>query len=324
MNQRRHVLASIASLGAMSLLPTRPLWAQESSSSGARPSKEPRQRFRKVRLGDVEIVALYDGVTRLPLTERYVANAPFQEVKALATDLGLSTTEIELPFTGFLVVAGSRRILLDTGLGEFGTPRETTGGLLDSLRLAGFRPEEIDTVLISHFHADHISGLRNRAGDFVYPNAKVWVSNQEYNYWMSEQNMRAAPARKTAFELAQRVFTGMPESMIRRYEPGGEVAPGIRSVPAFGHTPGHTAFKVVSKEQVFHYIADMINVPAFFARHPEWSVASDMDAAAALQVRADFLQGLEPNALVGGFHFPFPAIGHLRKESQGYSFVPLP
>jgi len=316
------MLASIAALGAVSLLSPRLALAQEQSGSSSKLLRGSADRFRRVRLGDIEIIALHDGVTHLPLNERYVANAPFDEVKALAIQLGMSTSEVELTFTGFLVVTGSRRILLDTGLGEFGTPRETTGGMLDSLRAAGFRPEEIDTVLITHFHADHISGLRNRAGDFVYPNAKVWVSNREYDYWMSQDNMRAAPERKTAFELAQRVFTGMPESMLQRYEPGSEVAPGIFSVPAFGHTPGHTIYNVASRGRRFHYIGDMINVPAFFLRHPEWAVASDMDAPAALQVRRNFLETLEQNALVGGFHFPFPAIGSLQVADQGYRFVP--
>lgn len=323
MNSRRQVLASLASFTAMSLLGPRLAFAQPTSGPVPSLPSNPSERFRRVSLGDVEIIALRDGVTHLPLNERYVANASFDQVKALAIELGLSTTEVELPFTGFLILTGQRRILLDSGLGEFGTPRETTGGLLDSLKMAGFTPEEIDTVLITHFHADHISGLRNRAGQFVFPNAKVWVSSREYDFWMSKDNMAAFPERKTAFELAQRVFTGMPTAMLNRYEPGGEVAPGVFSIPAYGHTPGHTIYEVRGGNRPFHYIGDMINVPGFFARHPEWAVASDMDAAAALKVRKNFLDRLEADALVGGFHFPFPAIGSLKVAEQGYRFVPL-
>lgn len=323
MNSRRQMLNSIASLAAVSLLP--PPLALAQSKSGERNAlpTTPNMRFRRVALGDIEIIALRDGAIHLPLNERYVANAPFEQVKALAIELGLSTTEVELPFTGFLIVTGGRRILLDSGLGEFGNPRETTGGLVDSLKMAGFTPDEIDTVLITHFHPDHISGLRNRAGQFVFRNAKVWVPRREYDYWMSQENMRAAPERKMAFELAQRVFTGMPESMLNRYEPGGEVAPGVFSIPAYGHTPGHTIYEVRSGTRPFHYIGDMINVPAFFARHPEWAVGTDMDADAALRVRQDFLARLAADALVGGFHFPFPAIGNLAVADQGYRFVPV-
>ncbi|MYM80874.1 MBL fold metallo-hydrolase [Duganella sp. FT50W] len=318
---RREMLACIASTSAITLFSQQLAFAQTRPLSALEIGQ--KERFRRVRLGDVEVVALYDGVTHFPLNDQYVSNAPFQEVLALVNKLGLSTTQVELPFTGFLVISEGRRILLDTGLGEFGTPRETTGGLVDSLKAAGFKPEDIDTVLITHFHPDHISGLRNRAGEFVYPNAKVWVAQREYDFWMSASNMRAAPERKTAFELAQRVFTGMPDTMLIRYEPGHEVAPGILSVPAYGHTPGHTTYTIRNGSRPFHYIGDMINVPAVFALHPEWSVATDMDPASALSVRHHFLETLDNDALVGGFHFPFPAIGSLVPLEQGFRFVPF-
>ncbi len=322
MTNRRHFVTSLAAMGAASLLPLQATWAQDTAPFSL--PVLPTERFRRFKMGDVEIIALHDGATRLPLHDKYVTNAPFAEVKALATSLGLSTDYVELPFTGFLVVSGSRRILLDTGLGDIGTPRQTTGRLTESLRAAGFQPEDIDTVVITHFHADHISGLRNLAGEFTYPNATVWVASREYEFWMSDEKMRAAPALKIAFERAQRVFKGMPEAMLRRYTPGGEVVPGVFSVPAYGHTPGHTLYEVRSEGKTFHYIGDMVNVPAFFLRHPEWSVASDMDADAARAVRQHVLAKVaSSDRLIGGFHFPFPAIGRLRSRGTGYNLDQL-
>lgn len=322
MNHRRQILHSLLALGAAGLLPCDVTRAQTPANFGL--PTLPQERFRRVRMGDVEIIALHDGATRLTLTDRYVTNAPFAEVKALAQSLGLSTDYVELTFTGFLIVAGPHRVLLDTGLGEMGTPRETTGHLVNSLRLAGFKPEDIDTVLITHFHPDHISGLRSRAGEFVYPNAKVWASSREYEYWMSDEKMKGAPERKAAFELARRVFDGMPQDMLRLYTPGRQIVPGVLSIPAYGHTPGHTIYQVTSGNQSFHYIGDMVNVPGFFLRHPEWIVASDMDPHAALAVRTQVLSQIaRADSLVGGFHFPFPAIGHLRPEGQGFTLEPV-
>ncbi|MCE4557977.1 MBL fold metallo-hydrolase [Roseateles cellulosilyticus] len=322
MTNRRHFVTSLAAMGAASLLPLQANWAQDAAPFGL--PILPTERFRRFTMGDVEIIALHDGATRLPLHDKYVTNAPFAEVKALATSLGLTTDYVELPFTGFLVVSGSRRILLDTGLGDMGTPRQTTGKLVESLRAAGLKPEDIDTVVITHFHPDHVSGLRNLAGEFTYPNATVWVASREYEFWMSDEKMRAAPAQKFNFERAQRVFKGMPEKMLRRYTPGGEVVPGVFSIPAYGHTPGHTIFEVRGGGHTFHYIGDMVNVPAIFLRHPEWSVASDMDADAARAVRLQVLAKVaSSDGLIGGFHFPFPAIGRLRSRGGGYDLEPL-
>lgn len=321
--KRRNVLKVMSSVLALSMTPVFPALAQSAPNFGL--PTLPQERVHRVKMGDVEIIALYDGATRLPLHERYVSNAPFDEVKKLASAQGLSTEYVELTFTAYLIVSGSRHILLDTGLGEFGSPKETTGKLLESLRLAGYKPEDIDTILISHFHADHISGLRDSAGKFVYPNAKVWVPTPEYDYWMSDANMQAAPQqRKGAFDIARRVFVGMPENMLNKFEPGKEVAPGIFSKAAYGHTPGHTVFEVKSGTNSFYYIADMINVPAFFATHPEWMVASDIDPNSAFKVRQEFLQIVDKsNPLVGGFHFPFPGVGHLKAQSVGYKFYPV-
>ena len=321
--KRRNVLKVISSVLVFSITPVLPALAQSVPEFGL--ATLPQEHVHRVKMDGVEIIALHDGATRLPLHDRYVVNAPFDEVKKLASAQGLSTEYVELPFTAYLIVSGSRHILLDAGLGEFGSPRETTGKLVESLRLAGYKPEDIDTVLISHFHPDHISGLRNSDGDFVYPNAKVWVPAAEYDYWMSETNMQAAPQqRKGVFDLARRIFAGMPDDMLNKFEPGTEVAPGIFSKAAYGHTPGHTIYEVRSGAKSFYYIADMINVPAFFATHPEWMVASDIDPNRALKVRQEFLKVVdESNPLVGGFHFPFPGVGYLKAQSTGYQFHPV-
>jgi glyoxylase-like metal-dependent hydrolase (beta-lactamase superfamily II) len=179
-------------------------------------------------------------------------------------------------------------------------------------------------VLISHYHGDHINGIRNKAGELVFPKAKVMVPAAEHAFWMDDARMAAAPAgMKGAFDNVRRTFATMPADTLVQFAADAEVAPGIKSVAAYGHTPGHTLFELTSSGQKFFYVADLTNVPALFARNPDWAVTFDMDAEAARKVRRDVFQRITAsNAMLGGFHFPFPAFGRMAVSGNGYAFQP--
>lgn len=318
MLDRRTLLG--ACLGAA--VPCLAAWARNEPGFGV-PSM-PSPGFRRAKLGDVEVIALSDGISRRPLTEQFVTNAPLAQVRALLAMQGLPTDYIDVPYTPFVLVLGGRKLLLDAGPGEYGGP--TAGKLLTHLQAAGLQAGDIDTVLISHFHGDHIQGLRNRAGELVFPKARLFVPAPEYAYWMDDDKARAATDERSKglFANARRVFGGLPQALLQRFEPGAELLPGLRSLPAYGHTPGHTMFEAGSGAQRFMYVADLTNVPALFARKPDWSVGFDMDAAAARRVRRQVLARLAGSGrTVGGFHFPFPAFGRIETEGDGYAFEPL-
>ncbi|MBL0720642.1 MBL fold metallo-hydrolase [Piscinibacter sp. Jin2] len=321
--QRRHLLAaglSAAAASPLAWLAAPGAWAQAAAELGT-PSL-PTPGFRRMKVGEAEVIALNDGIARRPLGEEFVKNAPLAEVRELLARQGLPTGHIDIPFTAFLVNSGGRRILLDTGFGEHGGP--STGRLLGHLAAAGFQPGDIDTVLISHYHGDHIQGLRRKDGSLVYPRAQVLVPEPEHAFWMDEAAMNARPeAQRGGFQVARRVFSDLPAGQLQRFTPGSELAPGLRSVAAFGHTPGHTLFELQSAGQTFVYVADLTNVPALFARNPDWAVSFDMDAEAARRVRRATLQRVvESRALVGGYHFPFPAFGRIVAQGEGYAFQP--
>ncbi|MBA3595775.1 MAG: MBL fold metallo-hydrolase [Methylibium sp.] len=308
-----------AGLGAA--VPSLPAWAQDGPGFGVPPI--PSTGYRRKKLGDIEVIALSDGVSRRPLTEQFVTNAPLAEVRALLAVQGLPTDYIDVPYTPFVLVFGGRKLLFDAGLGEYGGP--TAGKLLTHLRAAGLQAGDIDTVVISHFHGDHIHGLRNKAGDLAFPKARVLVPAPEYAFWMDDGKARAATDERSKglFANARRVFGDMPEAMLQRFEPGAELLPGLRSMPAYGHTPGHTVFEAGRGPHRFHYLADLTNVPALFARQPDWAVGFDMDPAAASRVRREiFARLVSSRAMVGGFHFPFPAFGHIEAAGSGYAFKP--
>jgi glyoxylase-like metal-dependent hydrolase (beta-lactamase superfamily II) len=235
----------------------------------------------------------------------------------------LPTDYVDIPFTPFVIVAGGRRILIDTGFADNGPP--TTGKLVANMAAAGLKPDDIDTIILSHYHGDHINGVRNKAGQLVFPKAKVMVPAPEHAFWMDDARMNAAPpAMKGAFENVRRVLASVPADQLVRFEPGAEVAPGITSVAAFGHTPGHTLFTVKSEGQSFAYVADLTNVPSLFARSPDWSVTFDMDKEMARATRRKMFDMIvKEKMMAGGFHFPFPAFGTIDPAGNGYQFKPV-
>jgi glyoxylase-like metal-dependent hydrolase (beta-lactamase superfamily II) len=251
-----------------------------------------------------------------------VRNVPLAQVQQALRDAGMPVDTITIPFTAFVVETSGRRILIDTGNGQFGAP--TSGQLVTNLAAAGYSPSSIDDVLISHFHGDHINGLRHRDGQAVYPKARIHVPTTEWNFWMSDANMAKAPeGLKGGFQTARRVFAPIA-GQVNRFEPGSSPIPGIKSMAAYGHTPGHTAFELASGNQSWAFLADFANIAALFVRNPDWAVAFDMDPGQARETRRALIeQAIARNWLVSGYHMPFPAIGRIVRRGAGYDFVPV-
>jgi glyoxylase-like metal-dependent hydrolase (beta-lactamase superfamily II) len=320
--QRRHLLAASGAGAAVAAVSAAGFaWAQ----AGVGTPTPVANGVRRMQLGTMEVIALNDGVLRRPLGEEFVRNAPLANVQAELRMQGLPTEFIDTPFTPFLVVDGGQRTLIDTGFADNGPP--TTGRLRANLNSIGLTPDSIDTVLISHFHGDHINGLRDRAGQLVFPRARILVPEPEYAFWMDDARMNAAPeAMRGAFMAVRRVFAGMPPGRVQMFTPGIDVMPGIASVPAYGHTPGHTLFRVESLGQRFMYVADLTNIPELFARQPDWAVQFDMNADQARETRRRVFDMLVSQRMTaGGFHFPFPAFGTIARANNagnGYQFTP--
>lgn len=321
MNRRDLIVGGSAATAAYLAGSFMPLIAQNAPDFGL-PSVA-QVGFRKQKLGDMEVIALNDGVVRRPLAAEFVRNAPLTDVQALLKSQNLPTEYIDIPFTAFLIVAGNRRTLIDTGFADNGAP--TTGRLMANLNAAGFKADDIDTVILSHYHGDHINGVRNKAGQLVFPKAKIMVPAVEHAFWMDDARMAAAPdAMRGAFQNVRKVFAGLSADQLVQFQAGQEVVPGITSVAAYGHTPGHTLFVAQSKGEKFAYVADITNVPQLFARNPDWAVQFDMNAEQARDVRRKTFEMLvKDKMMAGGFHFPFPAFGRIETMGNGFEFKPV-
>jgi len=276
----------------------------------------------RVDLGSVSVTMLSDGQGARPLDANFVRNVPLAEVQAALTEAKLPTDRIDVPFNPFVADIGAQRVLFDTGSGEFGAAG--SGKLLENMGKAGIDPKSVTAVVISHFHGDHINGLRNKAGNLVFPNAKIYVPAPEWNWWMDEARLAATPeAQRGGLNTARRVFSPIAATVVR-FEPGTEILPGVRSIAAYGHTPGHTAFMIEGGSRKLLYWADTTNV-FLFVRNPDWAVVFDMDADAAKATRRRIADlAIRENALVAGYHLPGSGIGTLSTRGKGYEFTPLP
>ena len=303
--------------GSAAALACRPSWAATPKATVQGPG------VYRSKLGDYQLTAIDDGTWFLKIDDDFVRNADAAAVNRALAAAFLPPNVLPVSFTVLLVYTGSKLVMIDAGTG--GQIADTAGVMLTNLSAAGIEPKAIDIVVISHFHPDHIDGLKTKDGDKVFPNAEILVPEPEWAFWMDDAQMNKAPDRiKVYFRNSRRIF-GDIEKEVRRFKPGAEVAPGITSIPAFGHTPGHTAFSIASRNQSLLVVSDAVRNPYLFARYPDWQPLFDMDGPLAVKTRRQMLdRAASDRMLVQGYHFPFPACGHIVKSGKGYELVPAP
>jgi glyoxylase-like metal-dependent hydrolase (beta-lactamase superfamily II) len=319
---RRSILAAAPAAAAATVF-SAPAFAQGTPAAAA-PASGPQQApgFYRYKIGDIEATAINDGVWMRPLADGFVKNAALDEVKKAQEQAFLPTEVTPIPFTTTVLKTGGKIVLIDTGNGNSGAP--TSGTWMANFKAAGFDPAQVDTIIISHFHGDHINGMRLKDGSAVFPKAEVMVSAPEWGYWMDDGKMAAAPeGLKGNFNNVRRVFGPMAKD-VKQYEAGKEIAPGVTAVAAPGHTPGHTAYVVSSGSGKLILMSDTTNHPALFVRHPEWQAVFDMDGGQAVDTRRKLLDmAAAERARVAFYHAPFPATGFVAKSGSGYEFVPV-
>jgi glyoxylase-like metal-dependent hydrolase (beta-lactamase superfamily II) len=292
------------------------------ASAEAPPAGTATPGIYRYKIGSYELTALYDGIWYRPITDKFIRNAPFAEVEHALDKAFMPHDRLTTPFTTLIVNTGKKLILIDTGTG--GQIAPSAGALRDNLAAAGIDPKAVDQIVISHFHPDHINGIKDKDNALIFPNAEIMVPAPEWAYWMEDANLNAAPADlKLTFLNQRRIFSDISRQ-VTQFQPGKEVASGIVTLPAAGHTPGHTVFAIHSGDQSLLVLSDTAQHPAVFARHPDWQAAFDIDGAAAVETRKKiFDRAAADRMLVTGYHFPFPACGHLIKTASGYEHVPV-
>jgi glyoxylase-like metal-dependent hydrolase (beta-lactamase superfamily II) len=321
---RRHLLAGIAAAGAASAVT--PFGA--TARAAVPPAGAQAPGFYRYKVGSYECTSINDGARSFPMPDKFVTNVPKDEALAVAESAYMPKGMVTVPFNPQLINTGSKLILIDCGNGvaAFEPTKGAAGRTLHNLAAAGVDPKSIDVVLMSHLHPDHTNGIRALDGSMAFPNAEIMVPAKDWEFWMSDENAAKAQSNemmKNYFANVKKIYAGI-ESKVTKYDWGKEVAPGITSIEAPGHTPGHTAFAVASGNSKVLIQSDVTNIPEFFLRNPDWHVMYDVDPAQAQATRHKFYDmASAEKAMVVGFHFTFPSIGHVEKDGGKYRLIPI-
>ncbi|WP_409054176.1 MBL fold metallo-hydrolase [Variovorax sp. GrIS 2.14] len=298
-----------------------PLPSDRSVSTPQKKAQAPA--FYRMPLGDFEITALSDGTVKLPLDQMMSNISPADVRKLLAA--GFETLPNETSINAFLIQTGNRLLLVDAGAGTlFG---QNGGHLLENLKAAGYGPEDVDAVLLTHLHGDHSGGLTVE-GKRVFPNATVYLDKADRDYRFDLDAERRAPANQKGMFSQSRTAIGPYETAgkVVLFEGGVTLFPGIISVPAHGHTPGHTLYQVESKGQTILFSGDLVHSAAVQLPRPEATISFDADPQEAASDRAAMFKKLASSrTLMGAAHISFPGLGYVvESEEGGYRWLPRP
>lgn len=316
MLHRRIALVAAAGALAAPALP-RPAAAQ---AQPAAPRQAPG--FYRFRIGGTTTVTtVHDGFFPRAL-EGFVRNAPLAEVQSAARDAFLPTDRTFIPFTITFVERPGTLAVFDTGNGV--TPAGATAGqMIANMAAAGIDPARVTHVIHSHFHGDHVNGLLNATGGAAFPNAAVLVPEPEWAWWTTPGNETRSPeGQRGNFANVARRFAPY-QGKVTPFRPGGEVIPGITSIAAYGHTPGHTIFRIADGDAQMMFVADVTNRPEIMMAHPDWQIVFDFDGDMAATTRRRVLDMVATDRIrITGYHFPFPANGYVARAGNGFRFVP--
>jgi glyoxylase-like metal-dependent hydrolase (beta-lactamase superfamily II) len=317
LTRRSFGIAGIAATGAATL-PAVPAAAKAVPSTGAQ-----APGFYRLKVGTLEVTILNDAVGALPLKlyagDQATAEKMLEAAFAPKKDMAPSS------FNQWLINDGKKLLLVDTGwsggLGPAG------GHLPKNLAAAGVDPADIDDVVITHVHIDHVQGLLTPDKKVLFPNATVHIDAKEYAWW-TEGDIKppdGKPFWKEFFEIGRTALKPYAAAgKVQTFKDGAELLPGVTAVTAPGHTVGHTMVRVSSNNDEFLIWTDIVHSSALQFPEPERSILFDLDPHQAIATRKKVMDMVSTDRLlIAGTHIPFPGVGHVAKAASGYAFVPL-
>ncbi len=279
--------------------------------------------YYRMMHGQFEVTALFDGA--ISLNVKRLTHAKPEDIQKLLARMFAGSQKMQTAVNAYLINTGKNLVLVDAGGGSIYGP--SLGNVQANLRAAGYRPEQVDTVIVTHLHGDHVAGLIDARGLAVFPNANILVDKIEHDYWSSQKNADTSPPEWQRIFVSAR-NTAAPyirQGKWKTFAPGMQLTPGIRAVDAPGHTPGHTAIAVESDGKRLLIWGDLVHSHAVQFARPDVAFDFDVDPKRAIATRFAIFKAVAGSGeLVAGMHLPFPGIGRVRAEGNDtYSWVPV-
>lgn len=289
--------------------------------AGAPQLKAQAPGYYRIMVGNFVVTALSDGTVALPVDQLLLYTSKAHVDKILAKHF--LSSPLQTSVNGYLINTGKKLVLVDTGAGSLFGP--SLGKLVRNLKASGYEPSQVDDIFLTHLHPDHVGGLV-ADGKRVFPNAIVYASRKDSEYWLNEKNLKAAPKDDKQF-FKDAMASLNPYIKIGRFKTfAGDtlLLPGIETIPAPGHTPGHTMYKVHSEGHTLLLWGDIVHVAAVQFANPSIAIKFDTNPKEAVATRKKVFKAVAASGeLVGGAHLAFPGLGHLRKAHRGYLYVPV-
>src|SRR6202011_4559862 len=306
--------SAAVAVGAAALAPTAPALAR-----APQVGKQTQPSFYRFKLGTIEITVVSDGTLAFPAETRWGDRA--EDARGLLTSTFQPSSPVGLQINTILVNTGDKLVLIDAGCGvdKF---QNTTGRLLGHLASAGYAPGDIDMILFTHCHFDHLWGISDgKNASLLFPSAEFVASETEVAFWSApELPGKVSPNQQP---LVTQANLKLASPRLRLIKAGAEVAPGGATFDTAGHTPGHMSVQISSGREEMLLSGDVVVNSAVSFLHPEWPFGFDLDVPLATKARMAFLdRAAADKTLVGSYHLPFPGFGHIVREGSGYRWLP--
>jgi glyoxylase-like metal-dependent hydrolase (beta-lactamase superfamily II) len=306
--------SAAVAVGAAALAPTAPALA-----SAPQAGKQAQPGFYRFKLGTIEITVVSDGTLAFPAETLWGDRA--EDARGLLTSTFQPSSPVGLQINTILVNTGDKLVLIDAGCGvdKF---QNTTGRLLGHLASAGYAPGDIDMILFTHCHFDHLWGISDgKNASLLFPSAEFVASETEVAFWSDPELPGKVSAKQQPLVTQANLKLASPR--LRLIKAGAEVAPGVTTFDTAGHTPGHMSVHISSGREEMLLTGDVVVDTAISFLHPEWVFGFDLDVPLATKARIAFLdRAAADKTLVGSYHLPFPGFGHVVREGGGYRWLP--